>query len=49
MVEQELPSRPSPEALDRAKVVIFKAIEQGKAQPLQTIFQHGFPIDDVVQ
>lgn len=42
-------NEPTPEALERAKVVIFKAIEQNKTGPLATIFQHGFPIDAVVQ
>ena len=46
MVESD---EPTPEALERAKVVIFKAVEQNKEAPLNTIFQHGFPIDTVVQ
>ena len=49
MVEQTTTEEPSPEALERAKVVIFKAIEQNKVAPLQTIFSHGFPIDTIIQ
>ena len=33
----EATEEPSAEALERAKVVIFKAIEQGKVEPLQTV------------
>ena len=45
----EATEEPSAEALERAKGVIFKAIEQSKPEPLQTVIQHGFPINDVVQ
>ena len=44
----ESTEEPSAESLERAKVVIFKAIEQGKPEPLTTVIQHGFPINDAV-
>ena len=46
MVESEEISQ---EALNKARGFIFKAIEQGKKEPLRTIIQHGFPINEVIQ
>ena len=39
---------PSEKALERSKVVIYKAIEQDKDVPIKTIIEHGFPIDSPV-
>ena len=44
MVEQS----PSEQALQRSKLVIYKAIEQDKEVPVKTIMEHGFPIDSPV-
>ena len=39
----------SEEALEKARGFIFKAIEQDKKEPLRTIIEHGFPINEVIQ
>ena len=36
---------PSEQALQRSRLVIYKAIEQDKDLPVKTIMEHGFPID----
>ena len=38
----------SNQALQRSKLVIYKAIEQNKDVPIRTIIEYGFPIDDPV-
>ena len=40
--------QPTNQALQRSKLVIFKAIEQNKDVPIKTIIDYGFPIDDPV-
>ena len=36
---------PTEQALQRSRLVIYKAIEQDKDVPVKTIMEHGFPID----